>query len=154
MMLGFSWLRLPMCSDSGDTVGMMMAHVLCALLGVPRQHKVWWDEVISQTTHEDRGAWKEKRKKRKVFVMGTGDPRCEYSAFYGQGRGVGWLRLVSCAISSYCVSYCLAGKARVSLVRGRRCVRGVSEVHSGEVVYHAVMGQTPLCGVCNREILL
>ena len=94
------------------------------------------------------------KKERKVFVMGTGDPRCEYSAFYGQGRGVGWLRWVSCAISSYCVSYCVAGKARVSLVRGRRCVRGVSEVHSGEVVYHAVMGQIPLCGVCNREILL
>ncbi len=51
------------------------------------------------------------------------------------------------------MSYCVAGKARLSLVGGRRCVRGVSEVHSGERVYHADMGRTPMFGVCDREIL-
>ena len=49
--------------------------------------------------------------------------------------------------------YCVAGKARLSLIGGRRCVRGVSEVHSGERVYHADMGRLPMFGVCDREIL-
>ncbi len=51
------------------------------------------DEMKSSRRQPMKTEERQKKRKKKVFAMGTGGSRCEYSALYGRGQQT-WSRLV------------------------------------------------------------